>query len=578
MLNRFNKFQAALVLYPFIHKVSIASSSSPVLECQVSVTQSSSSGSSPSATGSTARTTSGTTPSGTSPSGTGSTVPLHLGTSPSGTGSTATVPIWHCTIWNYTIWHRVNSHHHLALHHLVLVPQLLHHLGTIWHGFNATTPYYSVWHESIWNYTPSGTTTIWHAFHELLAHLGTTPPSGTTPSGTTPSGTGSTATTPSGTSPSGTGSTATTPSGSTPSGTGSTATGPSGTGSRATTPYGTTPSGTGSHSYYSVWHYSIWHGFHSYYSVWHYSIWHGFHSYYSIGTSPSGTGSTATTPSGTTPSGTTTSGTGSTTLVPSGSGPSRIWISPLYHTIGLIRSYGGISLSLSASPKGEVTFSHTQILVRFTLQTLILTVVLFLVYNVELNPQGSVNNGEINLDNGSTYVIVEPVSEVVRSTSSLVTCITPSDTFYWSTVVFNCDGPSPVDPTESNSTPIPVVGYAEKPTVLLPSVLDTPVLALTSLKELLQVPMLYYRNYGGAIASSATSSSHTCHSRFVFFYLCYRSSQVTSISAQAISRSEFWPSLSLKASSGTSVTTESNSVTVPVTATSPRPSRLTLQH
>ncbi|MCQ5114763.1 hypothetical protein NE601_17265, partial [Erysipelatoclostridium ramosum] len=71
---------------------------------------------------------------------------------------------------------------------------------------------------------------------------------------------------------------------------------------------------------------------------------------------------------------------------------------------------GGISLSLSASPKGEVTFSPYSNSGTFTLSNSNINGGSVSGLQRRAESAGSVNNGEINLDNGSTYVIVEPVS------------------------------------------------------------------------------------------------------------------------------------------------------------------------
>ncbi|GES72361.1 hypothetical protein SCEPF1_0435000100 [Saccharomyces cerevisiae] len=78
-------------------------------------------------------------------------------------------------------------------------------------------------------------------------------------------------------------------------------------------------------------------------------------------------------------------------------------------TPGSFDNSGDISLSLSESTKGEVTFSPYSNSGAFSFSNAILNggSVSGLQRRAE---SGSVNNGEINLENGSTYVVVEPVS------------------------------------------------------------------------------------------------------------------------------------------------------------------------
>ncbi|EGA80292.1 Hpf1p [Saccharomyces cerevisiae Lalvin QA23] len=469
---------------------SIASSSSPGSGVSSSVTQSSSSGSSPSGTGSTA-----TTPSGTTPSGTGSTATTPSGTTPSGTGSTAT--------------------------------------------------------------TPSGTT-----------------PSGTGSTATTPSGTGSTATT-----PSGTGSTTTSPSGSGPSESGSSASitqsvssAPSLSSSiPQSTSSGSTVSGsvTGSLS-------SITSSASSASATASNSLSSSDGTIYLPSTTISGdltlTGSVIATEAVEIAAG------GKLTLLdgdkyvfsadlivhgdlsvekskPTYPGtefditgenfdvsgtfnaeePAASSASTYSFTPGSFINSGGISLSLSASPKGEVTFSPYSNSGTFTLSNSNINGGSVSGLQRRAESAGSVNNGEINLDNGSTYVIVEPVSG--SGTINIISgnlYLHHPDTFTGQTVVFKGEGVLAVDPTESNSTPIPVIGYTGKNQIAITA--DVTSLSYESTTGVLTATQgnsqfsfaigtgysssgfnvsegtfaganAYYLNYGGAIASSATSSS-----------------------------------------------------------------------
>ncbi|ONH79387.1 Cell wall protein AWA1 [Saccharomyces cerevisiae] len=121
---------------------------------------------------------------------------------------------------------------------------------------------------------------------------------------------------------------------------------------------------------------------------------------------------------------------------------------------------GDISLSLSKSKKGEVTFSPYSNSGAFSFSNAILNGGSVSGLQRRDDTEGSVNNGEINLDNGSTYVIVEPVSG--KGTVNIISgnlYLHYPDTFTGQTVVFKGEGVLAVDPTESNTTPIPVVGY-----------------------------------------------------------------------------------------------------------------------
>nr|CAI6410331.1 CIC_HP1_G0005950.mRNA.1.CDS.1 [Saccharomyces cerevisiae] len=119
---------------------------------------------------------------------------------------------------------------------------------------------------------------------------------------------------------------------------------------------------------------------------------------------------------------------------------------------------GGISLSLSASPKRSYVLSISNS-GTFTLpQTQILTVVSFSGLQRRAESAGSVNNGEINLDNGSTYVIVEPVSgsgtiNIISGNRYLHHPRTPLLLKLLYSRVKVC--PRPFDPTQSNTHPYP---------------------------------------------------------------------------------------------------------------------------
>ncbi|CAI5030113.1 CPS_HP_G0104910.mRNA.1.CDS.1 [Saccharomyces cerevisiae] len=124
------------------------------------------------------------------------------------------------------------------------------------------------------------------------------------------------------------------------------------------------------------------------------------------------------------------------------------------------KSSGDISLSLSKAKKGEVTFSPYSNAGTFSLSNAILNGGSVSGLQRRDDTEGSVNNGEINLDNGSTYVIVEPVSG--KGTVNIISgnlYLHYPDTFTGQTVVFKGEGVLAVDPTETNATPIPVVGY-----------------------------------------------------------------------------------------------------------------------
>ncbi|CAI4443465.1 AGA_1a_G0016480.mRNA.1.CDS.1 [Saccharomyces cerevisiae] len=166
------------------------------------------------------------------------------------------------------------------------------------------------------------------------------------------------------------------------------------------------------------------------------------------------------------------------------------------------KSSGDISLSLSKAKKGEVTFSPYSNAGTFSLSNAIL------------------NGGSVS-DNGSTYVIVEPVSG--NGTINIVSgnlYLHYPDTFTGQTVVFKGEGVLAVDPTETNATPIPVVGYTGKNQIAITADITalsydgttgvltaTQVLASVSPKESSQAPTHITLNYDGVIATSAASTS-----------------------------------------------------------------------
>ncbi|EGA59977.1 Hpf1p [Saccharomyces cerevisiae FostersO] len=203
-------------------------------------------------------------------------------------------------------------------------------------------------------------------------------------------------------------------------------------------------------------------------------------------------------------------------------------------TPGSFDNSGDISLSLSESTKGEVTFSPYSNSGAFSFSNAILNggSVSGLQRRAE---SGSVNNGEINLENGSTYVVVEPVSGsgTINIISGNLYLHYP-DTFTGQTVVFKGEGVLAVDPTESNTTPIPVVGYTGENQIAITA--DVTALSYDSATGVLTATQgnsqfsfsigtgfsssgfnvsegtfagayAYYLNYGGVVASSATPSS-----------------------------------------------------------------------
>ncbi|QID79281.1 hypothetical protein GRS66_001533 [Saccharomyces pastorianus] len=169
------------------------------------------------------------------------------------------------------------------------------------------------------------------------------------------------------------------------------------------------------------------------------------------------------------------------------------------------KSSGDISLSLSKAKKGEVTFSLSNAIL---------------------------NGGSVS---GFTYVIVEPVSG--NGTINIVSgnlYLHYPDTFTGQTVVFKGEGVLAVDPTETNATPIPVVGYTGKNQIAITADITalsydgtTGVLTATqgnrqfsfeigtgfsssgfSVSEgIFAGAYSYYLNYDGVIATSAASTS-----------------------------------------------------------------------
>ncbi|CAI4978446.1 CGH_1_HP_G0060540.mRNA.1.CDS.1 [Saccharomyces cerevisiae] len=196
---------------------------------------------------------------------------------------------------------------------------------------------------------------------------------------------------------------------------------------------------------------------------------------------------------------------------------------------------GDISLSLSKSKKGEVTFSPYSNSGAFSFSNTILNGGSVSGLQRRDDTEGSVNNGEINLDNGSTYVIVEPVSG--KGTVNIISgnlYLHYPDTFTGQTVVFKGEGVLAVDPTETNATPIPVVGYTGKNQIAITADITalsydgtTGVLTATqgnrqfsfaigtgfsssdfSVSEgIFAGAYAYYLNYNGVVATSAASSS-----------------------------------------------------------------------
>nr|CAI6455317.1 BFH_HP1_G0025460.mRNA.1.CDS.1 [Saccharomyces cerevisiae] len=169
-------------------------------------------------------------------------------------------------------------------------------------------------------------------------------------------------------------------------------------------------------------------------------------------------------------------------------------------TPGSFDNSGDISLSLSESTKGQVTFSPYSNSGAFSFSNAILNggSVSGLQRRAE---SGSVNNGEINLENGSTYVVVEPVSGsgTINIISGNLYLHYP-DTFTGQTVVFKGEGVLAVDPTESNTTPIPVVGYTGENQIAITA--DVTALSYDSATGVLLLP------------SAATPHPHLPHQGF----------------------------------------------------------------
>ncbi|CAI4054373.1 hypothetical protein N7582_000082 [Saccharomyces uvarum] len=208
-------------------------------------------------------------------------------------------------------------------------------------------------------------------------------------------------------------------------------------------------------------------------------------------------------------------------------------------TPGSFDSTGNISLSLSKAKKGEVTFSPYSNAGAFSFSNAILNGGSVSGLQRRDDDEGSKNNGEINLDNGSTYVIVEPVSGngTVNIISGNLYLHYP-DTFTGQTVNFKGDGVIAVDPTDTNTTPIPVVGYTGKNQIAITQDVsvsynsETGVLTATkgnvefsfaigtgfsssgfSVSEgLFAEAYAYYLNYDGVIASTGATSSVTATS------------------------------------------------------------------
>ena len=203
-------------------------------------------------------------------------------------------------------------------------------------------------------------------------------------------------------------------------------------------------------------------------------------------------------------------------------------------TPGSFDSTGDISLSLPKAKKGEVTFSPYSNAGVFSLSNAILNGGSVSGLQRRDDDEGSKNNGEINLDNGSTYVIVEPVSGngTVNIISGNLYLHYP-DTFTGQTVNFKGEGVLAVDPTETNTTPIPVVGYTGKNQIAITQDVsvsynsETGVLTATkgnvqfsfaigtgfsssgfSVSEgLFAEAYAYFLNYDGVIASTGATSS-----------------------------------------------------------------------
>ncbi|CAI1883326.1 hypothetical protein SEUBUCD646_0C01650 [Saccharomyces eubayanus] len=203
-------------------------------------------------------------------------------------------------------------------------------------------------------------------------------------------------------------------------------------------------------------------------------------------------------------------------------------------TPGSFENSGDISLSLSESSKGQVTFSPYSNTGTFDFSNAVLNGGSASGLQRRAEATGSTNNGEINLDNGSTYVVVEPVSG--KGTINIISgnlYLHYPDTFTGQTVDFKGEGVLAVDPTETNTTPIPVVGYTGKNQIAITADVtvsyDSATGVLTATKGNADFSFAigtgfsssgfsvsegtfagaaaFYLNYGGAVASSSVPSS-----------------------------------------------------------------------
>ncbi|GMC40169.1 unnamed protein product [Saccharomyces cerevisiae] len=268
-------------------------------------------------------------------------------------------------------------------------------------------------------------------------------------------------------------------------------------------------------------------------------------------------------------------------------------------TPGSFDNSGDISLSLSESTKGQVTFSPYSNSGAFSFSNAILNggSVSGLQRRAE---SGSVNKGEINLENGSTYVVVEPVSGsgTINIISGNLYLHYP-DTFTGQTVVFKGEGVLAVDPTESNTTPIPVVGYTGENQIAITA--DVTALSYDSATGVLTATQgnsqfsfsigtgfsssgfnvsegtfagayAYYLNYGGVVASSATPSSASTTSGVVStatgsVTLSSNASTTVSSTISSSAPDSIIPSSSASISGVSNSTTASASPQVPLLST-----------
>ncbi|ONH71647.1 Haze protective factor 1 [Saccharomyces cerevisiae] len=204
-------------------------------------------------------------------------------------------------------------------------------------------------------------------------------------------------------------------------------------------------------------------------------------------------------------------------------------------TPGSFDNSGDISLSLSESTKGQVTFSPYSNSGAFSFSNAILNGGSVSGLQRRAESAGSVNNGEINLDNGSTYAIVKPVfgNGTINIVSGTLTLPYP-DIFTGQTVVLNGEGVLAVDPTKTIASLIPVVGYTGKNQIVITEKVTalsydgtTGVLTATLANRQISFEIGigfsssgfsvsegtfagandYYLNYRGVVASSATPSS-----------------------------------------------------------------------